>query len=148
MHATVCLLQAGQPKRDSNTAKSGELLGEFSWVELDPMGVRGLYPVSSWALLDTRSSMNLWMVATKLANNTRPPTLEWTSTQMALTLYDPVLQTISKLFTLSQRIERTVLSTPAEHGLAHLLVRRCRDRIVVQKEQRPDNQTELYTMIR
>ena len=42
MHAAVCLLHAGQLKRTGDAAKSGEFLGEFSWVEFDPMGVRGL----------------------------------------------------------------------------------------------------------
>ena len=42
MHAAVCLLRAGQPKRAGNAAESGEFLGEFFWVEFDPMGVRGL----------------------------------------------------------------------------------------------------------
>ena len=36
------LLHAGQLKRAGDAAKSGEFLGEFSWVEFDPMGVRGL----------------------------------------------------------------------------------------------------------
>ena len=42
MHAAVCLLRAGQPKRAGDVEKSGEFLGEFSWVEFDPVGVRGL----------------------------------------------------------------------------------------------------------
>ena len=42
MHAAVCLLHAGQLKHAVDEAKSGEFLGEFSWVEFDPMGVRGL----------------------------------------------------------------------------------------------------------
>ena len=37
-----CLLHAGKPKHAGDAAKSGEFLGEFSWVEFDPMGVRGL----------------------------------------------------------------------------------------------------------
>ena len=47
MHAAV--LRAGQSKWDGDAAKSGEFLGEFSWVEFDPMGVRGLK--TYWALL-------------------------------------------------------------------------------------------------
>ena len=43
MHAAVCLLHAGQLKRAGDAAKSGDILGEFSWVEFDPMGVRGLF---------------------------------------------------------------------------------------------------------
>ena len=42
MHATACLLRAGQPKRDAGVTKSGEFPGEFSWVVYDPMVVRGL----------------------------------------------------------------------------------------------------------
>ena len=42
MHAAVCLLHAGQLNRAGDVAKSGEFLGEFSWVELFPMDVRGL----------------------------------------------------------------------------------------------------------
>jgi hypothetical protein len=42
MHAAVCLLHAGQPKHAVDEAKSGEFLGEFSWVVYDPMVVRGL----------------------------------------------------------------------------------------------------------
>ena len=33
---------AGQPKRAGDAAESWEFLGEFSWVQFDPMGVRGL----------------------------------------------------------------------------------------------------------
>ena len=44
MHAAVrtcvCCVQAS---RNADAAKSGEFLGEFSLVEFDPMGVRGLY---------------------------------------------------------------------------------------------------------
>ena len=43
MHAAVCLLHAGQLNRAGDVAKSGEFLGEFSWVVYDPMGVRGLF---------------------------------------------------------------------------------------------------------
>ena len=43
MQATVCLLRAGQPKRTGDAAKSGEFIGQFLWVEFDPMGVRGLF---------------------------------------------------------------------------------------------------------
>ena len=40
MHTTVCLLHAEQPKH--NTAKSGEFIGELSWVVHDPITVKGL----------------------------------------------------------------------------------------------------------
>ena len=43
MYATVCLLRAGQPKCAGDAAKSWEFLGEFSWVEYDPKGIKGLY---------------------------------------------------------------------------------------------------------
>ena len=43
MHAAVCLLHAGQLNRAGDVAKSGEFLGEFSWEELFPMDVRGLF---------------------------------------------------------------------------------------------------------
>ena len=42
MHATVCLLRAGQPRRASRAAKSGQFIGQFTWVTGDPMGVKGL----------------------------------------------------------------------------------------------------------
>ena len=42
LHAAVCLLRAGQPKRAGDAAKLGEFLGELFWVEFDPMGERGL----------------------------------------------------------------------------------------------------------
>ena len=41
MHATVCLLHAGQPKRAGDVAKSGEFIGEFSWVKYDPIAIEG-----------------------------------------------------------------------------------------------------------
>ena len=43
MHATVCLLRAGQPRRACAAAKSGQFVGQFSWVTGDPIGVKGLY---------------------------------------------------------------------------------------------------------
>ena len=42
MHATVCLLRAGQRRRAGDAAKSGQFRGQFSWVTGDPMGVKGL----------------------------------------------------------------------------------------------------------
>ena len=42
MHATVCLLRAGQPKSAGDTAKSGQFIGQFSWVTGDPIGLKGL----------------------------------------------------------------------------------------------------------
>ena len=42
MHGTVCLLRAGQPRRAGYMAKSGQFVGQFSWVAGDPMVVKGL----------------------------------------------------------------------------------------------------------
>ena len=43
MHATVCPLRAGQPKRTGDAAKSGQFIGQlFSWVTGDPIVVIGL----------------------------------------------------------------------------------------------------------
>ena len=42
MHATVCLLHAGQPKSAGDAAKSGQFIGQFSWVTGDPIGLKGL----------------------------------------------------------------------------------------------------------
>ena len=50
MHATVCLLRAGQPRRASKAAKSGQFIGQFTWVTGDPMGVKGLYSMIDEAL--------------------------------------------------------------------------------------------------
>ena len=50
MHATVCLLRAGQPRRAGAAAKSGQFVGQFSWVTGDPIVVKGLYRVIEIAL--------------------------------------------------------------------------------------------------
>ena len=42
MHATVCLLRAGQPRRAGAAAKSGQFVGQFSWVTGDPIVFKGL----------------------------------------------------------------------------------------------------------
>ena len=42
MHAAVCLLRAGQPRSAGDAAKSGQFIGQFSWVTGDPIGVKGL----------------------------------------------------------------------------------------------------------
>ena len=42
MHATVCLLCAGQPRRAGDVAKSGEFIGESSWVAYDPITIKEL----------------------------------------------------------------------------------------------------------
>ena len=41
MHAAVCLLHAGQP-RSAGDAKSGQFVGQFSWVTGDPIVLKGL----------------------------------------------------------------------------------------------------------
>ena len=43
MYAKVCLLHAGQPRRAGNAAKSGQFIGQFSWVTSGPIGVKGLF---------------------------------------------------------------------------------------------------------
>ena len=44
-YGTVCLLRAGQPRRAGAAAKSGQFVGQFSWVTGDPIVVKGLYTV-------------------------------------------------------------------------------------------------------
>ena len=41
-YGTVCLLRAGQPRRAGAAAKSGQFVGQFSWVTGDPIVVKGL----------------------------------------------------------------------------------------------------------
>ena len=38
----VCLLRAGQPRHGSDVAKSGQFIGQFSWVTGDPISIKGL----------------------------------------------------------------------------------------------------------
>ena len=42
MQATVCLLRAGQPKSAGDAAKSGQFVGQLSWVTGDPIGLKEL----------------------------------------------------------------------------------------------------------
>ena len=42
MHAAVCLLHAGQPRRAGDVAKSGQFIDQFSWDRYVPMVVKGL----------------------------------------------------------------------------------------------------------
>ena len=42
MHAAVCLLRAGQPRSAGDAAKSGQFIGQFSWVTGDPIVLKGL----------------------------------------------------------------------------------------------------------
>ena len=46
MHAAVFLLRAGQPRSGGDAAKSGQFIGQFSWVTGDPIVVKGLYSES------------------------------------------------------------------------------------------------------
>ena len=48
---SAAALHAGQLKRAGDAAKSGEFLGELSWVEFDPIGVRGLCSVSVYSII-------------------------------------------------------------------------------------------------
>ena len=51
MHATVCLLHAGQPRCAGDAAKSGQFIGQFTWVTGDPMGIKGLNKRNYWHML-------------------------------------------------------------------------------------------------
>ena len=43
MHATVCLLHAGQPRRAGAVSKSGQFIGQLWGVEFVPKDVKGLH---------------------------------------------------------------------------------------------------------
>ena len=43
MHAAVCLLRTGQPRSAGDAAKLGQFIGQFSWVTVDPIGLKGSY---------------------------------------------------------------------------------------------------------
>ena len=43
MHAAVCLLRAGQPRSAGDAAKSGQFIGQFSWVTGNPIVLKGLH---------------------------------------------------------------------------------------------------------
>ena len=58
MHATVCLLRAGQPRRAGAAAKSGHFVGQFSWVTGDPIGLKGLREVRE--VIEEKSEMILY----------------------------------------------------------------------------------------
>ena len=53
MHATVCLLRAGQPRRPGDAAKSGHFEGQFSWDE----NVKGLLGIIDEALYNPLTSV-------------------------------------------------------------------------------------------
>ena len=42
VRATVCLLRAGRPTRAGDMAKSGQFIGQLSWVTGDSIGLKGL----------------------------------------------------------------------------------------------------------
>ena len=50
MHATVCLLCAGQPRRTGDAAKPGQFIGQFSRDRYVPTVVKGLYSMIDEAL--------------------------------------------------------------------------------------------------
>ena len=54
MHATVCLLRAGQSRYAGDAAKSGRFIGQFSCCTCDTVGVRGLLSMIDDALFLTR----------------------------------------------------------------------------------------------
>ena len=62
MHATVCLLRAGQPRSASDVAKSGQFTGQFSWVTGDPIVLKGLRLIHS-ILCPVISSSLLWLTS-------------------------------------------------------------------------------------
>ena len=47
MHATLCLLRAGQPNSPSVRAEPVQFIGQFSWITGDPIGRKGLSIISS-----------------------------------------------------------------------------------------------------
>ena len=57
MHATVCLLRAGQPRRPGDAAKSGQFEGQFAWEEKFPFDVRGLLSIIDEALYNPLTSV-------------------------------------------------------------------------------------------
>ena len=50
MHATVCLMCAGQSSSAGHAAKSGQFKGQFSWVKYDPTVLKGLLRMIDEAL--------------------------------------------------------------------------------------------------
>ena len=64
MHGTVCLLRAGQPRRAGAAAKSGQFVGQFSWVTGDPIVVKGLKDLATGINI---VSPNSYEVGTQLA---------------------------------------------------------------------------------
>ena len=63
MHATVCLLRAGQPRRTSAAAKSGQFVGQFSWVTGDQpvsKGYTATLKMHCITLRDRQPFKNCW----------------------------------------------------------------------------------------
>ena len=50
----MCLLRAGQPKSSGEVAKSGQFIGQFSWVTGDLIGLKALYNEIDDALFKRR----------------------------------------------------------------------------------------------
>ena len=61
MHATVCVLCAGQPRLTGDEAKSGQFIGQFLWVKYDPMGIKGLicWNVCNYFTVDLSSYLDV-----------------------------------------------------------------------------------------
>ena len=57
MHATVCLLRAGQPRRPGDAAKSGQFEGQFAREQKFPFDVRGLVSIIDGALYNPFTSV-------------------------------------------------------------------------------------------
>ena len=57
MHAchSVC---AGRPTRAGDMAKSGQFIGQLSWVTGDPIGLKGLTDINARIFLDMKSEFD------------------------------------------------------------------------------------------
>ena len=62
MHATVCLLHAGRPTRAGDVAKSGQFIGQLSWVTGDPIGLKGLKLNGGILKFLLFSTSNVWLI--------------------------------------------------------------------------------------
>ena len=66
MHGTVCLLRADQPRRAGAAAKSGQFVGQFSWVTGDPIVLKGLKlrhsnEINIWNLYNPWTRSLIWI---------------------------------------------------------------------------------------
>ena len=57
MHARVCLLRAGQPRRPGDAAKSGQFEGQYAWDEKFPFDGKGLLSIIDEALYNPLTSI-------------------------------------------------------------------------------------------